>query len=44
MNKVRTLTFHRPIKKDELREANNEIQRAKRKGEKVEIFWAYNRR
>lgn len=43
MNKVRTLTFHRPINKDELREAHIKIRRAKRLGEKVEIFWEYDR-
>lgn len=36
------MTFHRPIKKEELKIANREIARMARKGEIVEVDWTYN--
>jgi len=42
MKRIRTMTFHLPLEKDELRNANRDIARRARKGEKIEIEWQVN--
>lgn len=42
MKRIRYMTFHRPISKEDLKKANQKINMAYKKGEKVEIEWKIN--